>query len=122
MDVFALLFITLFTALLVTLAVMHIRKCMSKGDITVKEEVMKVYVLNFYDMDDRITTVGVFSSYSAMLTCLNKTYGYTSVLWCEGWFKEWLIIEGQKCEVGYEAFDVIGEHSHKTNTINFKEI
>ena len=39
MDVFALLFIVSFTALVITLAVMHIRKCMSNGDITVKEEV-----------------------------------------------------------------------------------
>ena len=39
MDVFALLFIVSFIALVITLTVMHIRKCMSKGDITVKEEV-----------------------------------------------------------------------------------
>lgn len=80
---------------------------------------MKVYILNLHDMDDRSTTMGVFSSYSAMLTWLNKTYGYTSVLECEGWFKEWLTIEGQKFDVGYDEFEVIGEHSHKTNTIIF---
>ena len=40
MDVFALLFIVSFLALVITLAVMHIRKGMSKGksDITSKEE------------------------------------------------------------------------------------
>ena len=42
MDVFALLFILSFIALLVTLAVMYIRKGMGKGDITVKEEVKTV--------------------------------------------------------------------------------
>lgn len=41
MDVFALLFIVSFLALVITLAVMHIRKCMNKGkgDVTSKEEV-----------------------------------------------------------------------------------
>ena len=38
-DIFALLFIVSFLALLVTLAVMHIRKCMNKGkgDVVVKK-------------------------------------------------------------------------------------
>ena len=49
MDVFALFFITSFIALVITLAVMHIRKGMSKGkgDITAKEEV-KTIVENCY--------------------------------------------------------------------------
>ena len=49
MDVFALLFIVSFIALVITLAVMHIRKCMNKGkgDITVNEEV-KTIVENCY--------------------------------------------------------------------------
>ena len=49
MDVFALLFIVSFLALVITLAVMYIRKCMDKGngDITVKEEV-KTVVENCY--------------------------------------------------------------------------
>lgn len=39
MDVFALLFIVSFLALIVTLVVMHIRKCMNKGkgDVVVRE-------------------------------------------------------------------------------------
>ena len=49
MDVFALLFIVSFLALIFTLAVMHIRKCMNKGkgDITAKEKV-KIVVENCY--------------------------------------------------------------------------
>ena len=49
MDVFALLFIVSFLALVITLAVMHIRKCMNKGkgDITAKEKV-KAVVENCY--------------------------------------------------------------------------
>ncbi len=49
MDVFALLFIVSFLALILTLVVMHIRKCMNKGkgDITVKEKV-KTVVENCY--------------------------------------------------------------------------
>ena len=35
MDVFAVLFIVSFLALVITLAVMHIRKCMNKGNGTV---------------------------------------------------------------------------------------
>ena len=48
MDVFALLFIVLFLALIITLAVMHIR-CMNKGkgDYSSKEEV-KTIVENCY--------------------------------------------------------------------------
>lgn len=49
MDVFALLFIVSFLALVITLVVMYIRKCMNKGkgDITSKEEV-KALVENCY--------------------------------------------------------------------------
>lgn len=49
MDVFALLFIVSFLVLLVTLVVMHIRKCMNKGkgDVTSKE-VVKTVVENCY--------------------------------------------------------------------------
>ena len=49
MDIFALLFIVSFLALVITLAVMYIRKGMSKGksDITSKEEV-KTIVENCY--------------------------------------------------------------------------
>ena len=49
MDVFALFFIVSFIALVITLAVMYIRKCMNKGkgDYSVKEEV-KTIVENCY--------------------------------------------------------------------------
>ena len=49
MDVFALLFVVSFLALILALAVMHIRKCMSEGngDITAKEKV-KTIVENCY--------------------------------------------------------------------------
>ena len=49
MDVFALFFIVSFLALVITLAVMYIRKCMNKGkgDTTAKEEV-KTIVENCY--------------------------------------------------------------------------
>lgn len=49
MDVFALLFIVSFLALIFTMTVMYIRKCMNKGkgDITAKEKV-KTVVENCY--------------------------------------------------------------------------
>ena len=42
MDVFALLFIVSFIALILTLAIMHIRKCMNKGkgDTTAKNDII----------------------------------------------------------------------------------
>jgi hypothetical protein len=45
MDVFVLLFVVSFLALIFTLAVMHIRKCMNKGkgDITANEKVKTVF-------------------------------------------------------------------------------
>ena len=49
MDVFALLFIASFIALVITLAVMHIRKCMNKGKgDAVVEENIKTIVENCY--------------------------------------------------------------------------
>ena len=33
MDVFALLFVVSFLALVITIAVMHIRKCMNRGEV-----------------------------------------------------------------------------------------
>ena len=44
MDVFALLFVVSFLALILALAVMYIRKCMNKGkgDIVAKEEVKAI--------------------------------------------------------------------------------
>ena len=56
MDVFALLFIASFTALVITLAVMHIRKCMSKGDITVKEEVETIVEKCYFETVSDVAT------------------------------------------------------------------
>ena len=56
MDVFALLFIVSFLALLVTLAVMHIRKCMSNGDITVKEEVETIVEKCYFETVSDVAT------------------------------------------------------------------
>ena len=36
-----------------------------------------------------------------------------------GYFKEQLNIDEMKFSIYYKAFDVIGEHSHKTNKISF---
>ena len=58
MDVFALLFIVSFLALILTLAVMHIRKCMNKdkGDITVKEEVKTVVESCYFETVSDVAT------------------------------------------------------------------
>ena len=56
MDVFALLFILSFIALIVTLVVMHIRKCMSKGDITVKEEVETIVEKCYFETVSDVAT------------------------------------------------------------------
>ena len=40
----------------------------------------------------------------------------------KAYFKEQLIIDEMKFSISYKAFDVIGEHSHKTNKISFKEV
>ena len=58
MDVFALLFIVSFLVLILTLAVMHIRKCMNKdkGDITVKEEVKTVVESCYFETVSDVAT------------------------------------------------------------------
>ena len=58
MDVFALLFIVSFLALVITLAVMHIRKCMNKGkgDITVKEEVKTIVEKCYFETVSDVAT------------------------------------------------------------------
>ena len=58
MDVFALLFIVSFLALLVTLAVMHIRKCMNKGkgDVVVKEDVKTVVEKCYFETVSDVAT------------------------------------------------------------------
>ena len=58
MDVFLLFFIVSFLALVITLAVMHIRKCMNKdkGDITVKEEVKTVVESCYFETVSDVAT------------------------------------------------------------------
>ena len=58
MDVFALLFIVSFLALVVTLAIMHIRKCMNKGkgDTTAKEEVKTIVEKCYFETVSDVAT------------------------------------------------------------------
>ena len=58
MDVFALLFIVSFLVLVITLAVMHNRKCMNKGkgDITVKEEVKTIVEKRYFETVSDVAT------------------------------------------------------------------
>ena len=58
MDVFALLFIVSFLALVITLAVMHIRKCMNrgKGDITSKEDVKTIFEKCYFETVSDVAT------------------------------------------------------------------
>lgn len=58
MDVFALFFIVSFIALVITLAVMHIRKCMNKGkgDVTSKEEVKTIVEKCYFETVSDVAT------------------------------------------------------------------
>ena len=58
MDVFALLFIVSFLALVITLAVMHIRKCMSKGksDTLVKENIKTIVEKCYFETVSDVAT------------------------------------------------------------------
>ena len=58
MDVFALLFIVSFLALVITLAVMHIRKCMNKGkgDTLVKENIKTIVENCYFETVSDVTT------------------------------------------------------------------
>ena len=56
MDVFALLFIVSFLVLIFTLVVMHIRKCMSKGDTTAKEEVKTIVEKCYFETVSDVAT------------------------------------------------------------------
>ena len=58
MDVFALLFIVSFLALILTLTVMHIRKCMNKGkgDTTAKEEVKTIVEKCYFETVSDVAT------------------------------------------------------------------
>ena len=58
MDVFALLFIVLFLAVVITLAVMYIRKCMNngKGNNVVKEDVNTVVEKCYVEVVNDVAT------------------------------------------------------------------
>ena len=56
MDVFALLFIVSFLALIFTLAIMYIRKGISKGDITAKEEVKTIVEKCYFETVSDVAT------------------------------------------------------------------
>ena len=56
MDVFALLFIVSFLALVITLAVIHIRKGMGKGDITAKEKVKTIVEKCYFETVSDVAT------------------------------------------------------------------
>lgn len=85
---------------------------------------MKVYVLYTTSADQYDCVEGVFSSYSAMVTWLKEKYDYTSDLYYQnedyGNFLEMLRDGFCVYDVEYKVFDVIGEHSHKTNTVKFE--
>ena len=81
----------------------------------------KVYVLYAYNTESYPYVMSVFSSYSAMLVWLDQIHNYKAEVNSAGYFKEQLIIDEMKFSIYYRAFDVIGEHSHKTNTISFDQ-
>lgn len=83
---------------------------------------MKVYVLTFEHDNDGNYVIGVFSSYSAMLTYLKGQYDFDSPVtrWSDGKggsFKSKLFDDGIHYYVDYTQYDVIGEHSALTGTI-----
>ena len=80
---------------------------------------MKAYILYAYSTEGYPLVMSVFSSYSAMVLWLDQIHNYTSEIDSAGYFKEQLIIDDMKFSIYYRAFDVIGEHSHKTNKMNF---
>lgn len=58
MDVFALFFIVSFVALVITLAVMHIRKCMNKGkgDALAKENIKNIIENCYFETVSDVAT------------------------------------------------------------------
>ena len=66
--------------------------------------------------------MSVFSSYSSMLVWLDQIHNYKAEVDSAGYFKEQLNIDEMEFNISYKAFDVIGEHSHKTNKISFQEV
>ena len=88
---------------------------------------MKVYILYSSRTDGDAFVEGVFSSYSALVTWLDVKVCKVQELGTHRQLEDksagWFDTSNKKgVYYSYEAFDVIGEHSHKTNTINFKEV
>lgn len=86
----------------------------------------KVYVLTAEYCGDKFIE-GVFSSYAAMITHLKCTYGFESNVTYKtdgsgGKFKDTcdLGYEVVVWDLSYEAFDLIGETSHKTGKMIVK--
>lgn len=86
----------------------------------------KVYVLTAEYCDDNFTE-GVFSSYAAMLTYLSDKYDYTSEITslsdkgCGVFVESTSLGYGAvQWDLSYEAFDLIGETSHKTDKLVVK--
>lgn len=85
---------------------------------------MKVYILYSSRTDEDAFVEGVFASLSALLIWL-ELKGFHSVFPTQledesaGWFGT---PSNEGLYYSYEAFDVIGEVSHKTNKIEFKEV
>lgn len=85
---------------------------------------MKVYILYSSRTDRDMFVEAVFCSLSALLTWLDFKVCRVCELGTHkqledqsaGWFD---IPSKDGLYYSYEAFDVIGEHSHKTNTIYF---
>lgn len=85
---------------------------------------MKVYILYSSRTDRDAFVEGVFCSLSALLTWLDVKVCKVHELGTHnqledqsaGWFDT---PSKDGVYYSYEAFDVIGEHSHKTNTIYF---
>ena len=86
----------------------------------------KVYVLTATYCDNSFTE-GVFSSYAAVLTYLREKYEYTSEVTslsnseC-GFFVEQTTLgySVAQWDLSYEAHDLIGETSHKTDKLTIK--
>lgn len=91
---------------------------------------MKTYKLIIKRGD--YTYIDVFTSYSAMVTWLYTKFDYKSdfdytsdvdnTINTTYKFKDKLLTCGREYDVMFEVGSVYGEHSHKTNTINFQGI
>lgn len=94
---------------------------------------MNVYVLSSTDYScvDFVYVEGVFASYEAMLQCVKDrfttekgeplkylvtTQGYG----CCRFIGDFLDEHGDGCKLKYSEYEVIGEHSVKTDKIEFK--